>query len=228
MQQEKLHNHRLNLSDFTQRAVTSRAPFKMAIKRSFVRSDLSGDSRIQVSSELLDVGVRWILHLKPLLKTHNKDNGAMWVWCRCVSVCTTGQVRLLPSSPGRRWGPTSSRCHTAGGAELCLEEDSWSSEMIKHQHQFTAATLFHFRFRSPIYSCCDWGRASEASGARSSAQDKVLGTSHRDLTSCVDCQHPAAGDDPHLLRSDSHSGCALFSTTTCCYQKGGLLPDLSS
>lgn len=37
------------------------------------------------------------------------------------------RVKEERCSPGRRWVPTSSRCHTAATAALCLEGDSWNS-----------------------------------------------------------------------------------------------------
>lgn len=62
-------------------------------------------------------------------------------------------------------------------------------------------------------------------------QPESFGDLHHDLTSCVDSQHPAAGDDSHLLctlESQYRSGNTLLSTTTSHYHSTSLLPDLSS
>lgn len=88
--------------------------------------------------------------------------------------------------------------------------------------------IFPF-FCLSIYSYCDRVCVSDWRHQQNTAQN--FRDLHHDLTSCVDFQHPAAGDESNLLcapKSHYHSGNTFLLTTTSCYQSTGLLLDLSS
>lgn len=49
---------------------------------------------------------------------------------------------ITMSAPGHRSGPTSSRCHTASGAGLCLEAGSWNSEKCNIKNSVICSQIF--------------------------------------------------------------------------------------